>query len=71
MLVKLYLPVNLFAFGWIADIRSFNTGKGCQRVRLRAARIHDIDHVDTADEQRVGDKRSMIAPGDGFSAHDH
>ena len=58
------------AIGRIGDASAANAREGRELMRIAARGRHDVFDGMAANSERVGDKRAMAAPRDGFGAHD-
>jgi hypothetical protein len=67
---EVQLGTRPVAFVGIGEAIAFDQCERCHGVRLRFRLAQDVDDRDASSGQRVGDQRSMAAPGHGFSAHD-
>lgn len=58
------------ARGGIRDFLAADAGEGRELVKIAARGSHDVLDDVAADSERVGEKRTVAAPRDGFGAHD-
>ena len=56
--------------GRVSDVFAVDARERCKRVKIGARGSHDVIDGVAANSQRVGDERTMTAPGNGFGAHD-
>src|SRR5579872_2484868 len=58
------------ARGGVGDAFTADAGEGRELVKIAARGRHDVLDGVPADGERVGEKRTVAAPRDGFGAHD-